>query len=721
MGLELIEIDKIHDNPYNPRAYYNPDKVADLASSIEQIGLLEPPQAIKLNPDAYEIAYGGFRLRAYKKLATKNKEKFGKMPLNIVKLTDEQMALFALEENLKRQDMTPLDTALAIDKYFEIFKEATEDQLAIKLSMTQGNISNMRRVVKLPKEVLEKVNEGKINFTMARELCILQGLNAGGDKDEKWLMLDAIKGTTGSYGEPNTVNGIKKSIYSTVRENFPCLDKETGYSYESHQTLFDVQKIGCLKCEKMVKTNRTQSDIAHNCTDLACWEKHQQEHKDRIATEAKAKMTKDLVDRAAKAAENISQEISQAKKEAKKVKADPKLTVNCDKCEDTKSYVACDHVKDPKCRLYVKLASAVPASSPTAAVAQLTQEDIKKLDQLQTKEETAETDEEAIQAQKRRQQLQGREDYPCLSCANIGRCDGTGVRSEIKEGKAVYICKDQTHSVQEVTRKATIEIPKELMDKISGVAGTRAQILDLRDLRMGYYSELKQGHVLLDSALDVISVENAKQCIYHCTEGFHYAFDSAHLDGRTYFVCTNPRCLAQKKAAFTRDKNARGMLRKKAELKAIDQAATETTVIDIPRIKLIFLASLAGRHQSSYSYNNSESEVEWLIKALKLSDQFKDTYSMRNEALPKIMAALNKLPLQELAGMLVKFMLNSFVYQGDIKDYRIQTTSALNLLHVSVEIPKEALEPEKKKLGTPAGQLASDEENEDEEDGDEKE
>ena len=225
--------DNIIDNPYQPRRGYSLSKVDEIASSIEANGLLEVPMG-RRKGDKIELAFGHVRKRAYAKLHKKNAKQWPAMPVEIRDLTDEQMAIYALEENLKRSDITPVNVARSVTKYMELFPETKEIDIAGKLSMTQGNISNMRRVMRLPEKILEKIDAGRISFTMARELCIFEGLTAAGEdshfdrkegkqvntpKDSEWLMLNTVKdietpGTIGRYGMCSpTVEGMQKAIH----------------------------------------------------------------------------------------------------------------------------------------------------------------------------------------------------------------------------------------------------------------------------------------------------------------------------------------------------------------------------------------------------------------------------------------------------------------------------------------------------------------------------
>jgi ParB/RepB/Spo0J family partition protein len=650
MAVEYFDPEKIKDNPYQPRRSYSPRRIDELASSIEQNGLLEIPMGRRNNGDI-EIAFGHIRKRGFIKLKKKNVKKWPTMPVDIRKISDHEMAVFALEENLKRTDITPIDLARSVTKYFEVFPETTETELAKKLVMTQGHISNMRRVMRLPEEVLGKIDEGRITFTMARELLIFEGLTATGKesrysrkeeryidipKDSKWLMLNAIKsivtpGSESRYGSyPCSVDGMQKSIHSTAQGNFKPLGTSNDYGYSREEVLFDVDKVGCKECKSMFKTHPFKTRTCMWCADPKCWEKNQKKHKEKRAAEAKKKMQEDILTRVA---------TTETERQAK-----------------------------------VGISQEIPSAAPI-------------VDSIPEEEKGA--------AQERIKQLKDvSPNRPCLTCLSVGHCDGTGVYSVSGAGKdEVFACDNYMgkKEAKEVREKATLKVPPEVMELAKEKAGSRAEILDLNELRAGFYSDLKQGYVLLDNILDIM--ENSKECLETCTRGFHYAFDSKEKpswrqedENKVSYVCTDPKCVAKKKAAYTRALNAAGQAKKKVEMAAIKQAVTETVNLDHARMKVLVLSQLKTEH--SY-YSSDDKDINWFLNKLKIKPQ-KTNYGStdHDKTLRAIIEAVDKLSEQELAKVIVEFTLMKLTYKGDIKQYKILTTESLNWLGIGVSTEK---------------------------------
>ena len=653
MSIEKVELGLIDDNPYQPRQVYHKEDIDNIAASIEIHGQLQTPLARRKDGRA-QLAFGHLRKRGFLKLAKEDPDKWGAMPLDIREFSDEQMAMFALEENLKRRDITPIEVARAVDKYLESFADTTEQDLAEQLTMTQGNISNMRRVLRLPEQVLEKIDQGRINFTMGRELLVFQGIVAGKNqqwshkeeryidvpKDEKFLMLEAIRGIkteTQRWGESCTVEGIQRCIHSVATSHLQPLEKEYGYS--SREPLFDTRAVGCLKCEHVIRTHPTKSKTAHWCTNQKCWDWNQAEHKDRVAAAARAKMTVDVLSKVAAAeekrqAEDISQEISPELRE-KTDAVDQELEERADQME-------------------------------------------RALDQAAESAEAAMAPEEIEFARARMEQLKNEPpDFPCKGCLNIGRCDGTSVYAIDGDG---FKCDQRLTkgTAAELQEKAALEIPPELQSLVLEKAGTRAQVLDLNELWLGSWrQELKQGYALLSGDLE--RVDDPEECLERCTQGFHYGYDSRYAEGRVLYVCTNPKCLSKKKAAFTRAKNAAGQAKKKAEAAAIKRAIDETASLDKERMKLIVLSQLEGRHVS-YAWGGTNIRRWWLEK-LKL--EAKPNYSPE---IAPIFRALDAMGDEQIARLIVEFMLTTLTYEGDLQTYRIQTTQPLNWMGIGLNV-----------------------------------
>jgi ParB/RepB/Spo0J family partition protein len=338
MTVELVKLEKIIDNVDNPRSKYDLDVTKDLASSIKQNGLLQMPRARK-NPDGnYELATGGYRFRAFKLIAKEGSETWTPaiiqyivdgglaMPLDIAEIEDPDMGIIAVDENNKRSPMKPMDLAYFIDHQLNKYASLREETLAIKMSMSQGNLSNMRRIVKLPKDVLKYVDDETINFTMARELLTISSLDAEtkGAVEAKLVMIDAIN-LVGTDGIASSVTGLRKAIHKAVKMVVADgrLREVTKDTPSANPPRFLVES--CVKCQKVLKTTDENGKASYTCMDLACWDLNQTNAKrkedERLQEEARLhleaenereraeKEARQKVEEAAANPQNISQEI----------------------------------------------------------------------------------------------------------------------------------------------------------------------------------------------------------------------------------------------------------------------------------------------------------------------------------------------------------------------------------------------------------------------------
>ncbi len=721
MAIEAIGLDQIHDNPYQARLTYHKKDIDELVHSIQTHGLLQVPPGRRKDGDV-ELAFGHLRKRAFDKLAKKDPVGFGKMPIDIKSLSDDQMAMFALEENLKRRGISPLETARAVDKYLVSFPGKTEVELAESLNMAKGTVSNMRRVLRLPEKILEKIDEGIISFHQGRELLIFERF-----ENAENLMrssLDGLKTGNKYYGQPNTVEGLQKSIDSVISGQCRPLDKE----WEGHRwdILFDTRAAGCLECDKMLRTHPTKSATAHYCTDAECWDRHQEERREKAAVAAKAKMEAEVINRAALV-------IAQEEKMPAPVMIDEN-TVLVDQETFTKLEASnsCDRISEGAAvrkpvkfegKLYVAASSGmgkveayqlVPKEEFTGKVRTYRVPKGREYDEYY---DSLRNDPNGFyhgmlakrgqvehvlvgppvtfvtkEAEQKRKAIPVVADaggvvmpVPCESCAKVDTCDRTHFHVAT-DGSGQLVCEQKVQAAKEILPVAT-EIPEDILALVREKAGTRAEVLDLNDICYGdgYSRRVKQGYALLDDELRL--VDDPVECLERCTHGFHYAFDSKARDPqRVLHVCSDTKCLAKKKGAFTRKVNAEGQARKKAETKAIKEAIAQVSTLGRGEIKLVLLTQIRGKHLASYYYGGDgvKKAEKWLWDKVSAgtADLDRDTESLFKK--------IDKLDDVALAQLVVEFMLYYLLDHGDVGSYEIKTELPLSWLGVKIE-----LEPEK--------------------------
>ena len=164
----LVEVNvaSIPPNPYQPRATFDEESIAELAQSIQQVGLLQPLLVRKVD-DGYELVAGERRLRAVTSLGM---EKVACIVQQDIE--DESSAMMALIENLQREDLHYLEEAQCYQKLLETYG-LTQEELANRLGKSQSSIANKLRLLKLSDEVKAAMTEKRLSERHARALLKL--------------------------------------------------------------------------------------------------------------------------------------------------------------------------------------------------------------------------------------------------------------------------------------------------------------------------------------------------------------------------------------------------------------------------------------------------------------------------------------------------------------------------------------------------------------------
>jgi len=161
-----MDIDQLKPNPLQPRMRQNPESLEELAQSIRETGVLQPVVAVP-EEGAYKIIVGERRWRAAKKAGLQ------KIPVLIRTLSKEQQHEVSLVENLQRDDLNPLEVALAYQKMSQEFG-LTQQDIADRVGKDRTSVANTLRLLKLPQEVQDLIADGKLSMGHARALIALE-------------------------------------------------------------------------------------------------------------------------------------------------------------------------------------------------------------------------------------------------------------------------------------------------------------------------------------------------------------------------------------------------------------------------------------------------------------------------------------------------------------------------------------------------------------------
>ena len=165
---ELL-IDEISPNQFQPRNYFDDEKLAELVASIKSHGVLQPV-VVQRADSGFELIVGERRWRASKKLGLK------KIPAVIREVNDAQSLEIAIIENIHRQDLNPIEEAEAYARLSTEF-ELTQEMVAEKVGKSRTAIANILRLLKLSRTIKEDLITGKISMGHARALLGLEDSN----------------------------------------------------------------------------------------------------------------------------------------------------------------------------------------------------------------------------------------------------------------------------------------------------------------------------------------------------------------------------------------------------------------------------------------------------------------------------------------------------------------------------------------------------------------
>ena len=161
-----IDISLISASPYQPRTNFDEDNLKSLIESIREQGVIQPILVRKLAKNKYELIAGERRLRAAKILGHK------KIPGIIKTITDEVAAIYALLENVQRENLNPIEEAIGLEKLIQEFK-FTQEQLSKKTGKSRSHIANLIRLLSLDQYVIDLLYKKKIDMGHARALLSL--------------------------------------------------------------------------------------------------------------------------------------------------------------------------------------------------------------------------------------------------------------------------------------------------------------------------------------------------------------------------------------------------------------------------------------------------------------------------------------------------------------------------------------------------------------------
>jgi ParB family chromosome partitioning protein len=203
-----IPVDRIAPNHVQPRTHFDPDALAELVTSIREVGLLQPIVVRQTGAESYELVMGERRLRASKEAGLL------RIPAIVRDTGDEVMLRDALLENLHRQQLNPLEEAAAYAQLLEDFG-TTHEELAQRIGRSRSTISNTIRLLQLPPAVQRRVAAGVLSAGHARAILALDSPEAQERMAERVV------------AEGLSVRGVEEAVTLASSEDAPARKSRT--------------------------------------------------------------------------------------------------------------------------------------------------------------------------------------------------------------------------------------------------------------------------------------------------------------------------------------------------------------------------------------------------------------------------------------------------------------------------------------------------------------
>jgi len=162
-----IELESIEVNPYQPRSYFNEEALRELASSIKELGVIQPITVRKFEGNKFQLVSGERRYRASKLIGNTT------IPAYIRLANDQEMLEMALVENIQRKDLDPIEVALTYQRLIDEI-DLTQEEMSARVGKKRSTISNYLRLLKLDPIIQTGMRDGFLSMGHGRALINIE-------------------------------------------------------------------------------------------------------------------------------------------------------------------------------------------------------------------------------------------------------------------------------------------------------------------------------------------------------------------------------------------------------------------------------------------------------------------------------------------------------------------------------------------------------------------
>ena len=222
-----ISLENIQVNPYQPRTYFDEESLRELASSIKELGVIQPITVRKIG-DSFQLVSGERRFRASKLIGNKS------IPAYIRTANDQEMLEMALVENIQRKNLDPIEVALSYQRLIDEI-QLTQEELSVRVGKKRSTVTNYLRLLKLDPILQTGMRDGFISMGHGRAL-----INVKSSEDQlaiyekilrKKLSVRQTEELVKSLKVEATVpNEIKKHIPKYIKDSLLEINSYLGHN-----------------------------------------------------------------------------------------------------------------------------------------------------------------------------------------------------------------------------------------------------------------------------------------------------------------------------------------------------------------------------------------------------------------------------------------------------------------------------------------------------------
>ena len=236
-----LDVDFIEVNPFQPRTNFSEESLRELASSIKELGIIQPITVRKLGLNKYQLVSGERRFRASKLLSLET------IPAYVRIANDQESLEMALVENIQRQDLDPIEIALSYQRLIDEIN-LTQEQMSERVGKKRSTIANYLRLLKLDPIIQTGMRDGFLSMGHGRALIAIEDQTIQLDIYEKILSNKlSVRETETLVRNFNVSEDIKIPLKNEVNDDMPKFVKKgiTAFSeYFGHKIDVKVSKNG---------------------------------------------------------------------------------------------------------------------------------------------------------------------------------------------------------------------------------------------------------------------------------------------------------------------------------------------------------------------------------------------------------------------------------------------------------------------------------------------